>query len=298
MAAIPLLAAPLVKELNASIAQRVVKLREHGVAPKLAIVDATGDEASACYARMKMRQAAKLGIETSFYGINPNSEDNRASLLELLGDLGRDDKVHGIFIERPMPRELELSDWLNYLPPQKDVEGVHPINIGKLFLGLQHEQASFMPTTALACVEMLKYYRVPLAGKHAVVIGRSATVGRPLAWMLLKENATVTICHSHTSNLRLHTQEADILISATGQIDLIDDSYINPKCAVIDVGTSYREDGTVCGDVDYERVVRKARMLTPHIGGLGPVTTVLLMRNAVQAAEMAWEWMRAPARRP
>ena len=289
MAAVPLLAAPLVKQLRESICARVEALGRLGVTPKLAIVDATGDAASATYARMKMRQAEKLGIATSFYGVNPFSADNRESFLELLGYLGGDDKVHGIFIERPMPEELEMSDWLSLLPPSKDVEGVHPINIGKLFLGQPNVPPDFVPTTALACLEMLKFYKVPLAGRNAVVIGRSVTVGRPLAWMLLSENATVTICHSHTSNLRLHTREADILISATGHTDLIDDSFINPRAAVIDVGTTYREDGSVCGDVQYERVVTKARMLTPHIGGLGPVTTVLLLQNAVRAAELAWE---------
>ena len=287
MSAIPLLAAPLVKQINANILERIANLQKRNITPKLAIVDATGDEASACYAKMKMRQAAKLGIQTSFYGINPFSADNRESFLELLGDLGRDNSVHGIFIERPMPEELELCDWLTLLPPWKDVEGIHPSNIGKLFLGVPTAPPDFVPTTALACVEMLKFYKVPLAGRYAVVIGRSTTVGRPLAWLLLQEDATVTICHSHTSNLRLHTCDADIVISATGHVDLLDETYINPKACVIDVGIDYREDGSVCGDVQFERVVRKARMLTPHVGGLGPVTTALLLRNAVRAAELS-----------
>lgn len=287
MAAIPLLAAPIVEQINASIVERVAKLRALGIVPKLAIVDATGDPASATYAKMKMRKAAKLGIDTSFYGVNPYSEGNKDSFLDLLGELGQDPLVHGIFIERPMPEELEMSAWLDLMPPEKDVEGIHPINIGKMFLGMPQAPSEFVPTTALACVEMLKFYKVPIAGKNAVVIGRSVTVGRPLAWMLIQESATVTICHSQTTNLRLHTCEADILISATGHTNLIDDSFINPKAVVIDVGTNYAEDGTVLGDVCYDRVVRKARMLTPHIGGLGPVTTVLLLKNAVRAAELA-----------
>ncbi|MBQ7569207.1 bifunctional methylenetetrahydrofolate dehydrogenase/methenyltetrahydrofolate cyclohydrolase, partial [bacterium] len=131
---IPLLAAPLVKQLRESIAQRTEALRSKGITPKLAIVDATGDAASASYAKMKIRQAAKLGINTSLYGISPFSDDTRESFFELLEDLGQDRRVHGIFIERPMPQELELSDWLRLLPPSKDVEGVHPINIGKLLL--------------------------------------------------------------------------------------------------------------------------------------------------------------------
>ena len=287
MAAILLLAAPLVQRLRESICARVAALRARGIAPKLAIVDATGDPASATYAKMKMRQAGKLGIDTSFYGVNPFSDDNRESFLELLGDLGQDPRVHGIFIERPMPRELELCEWLSLLPPDKDVEGIHPVNIGKMFLDLPNVPCEFKPTTALACVELLKFYNVPLQGSHAVVIGRSITVGRPLSFMLLHENATVTICHSYTSDLRQITSEADIVISATGHRDLLDDTFISSTATVIDVGTTYNEDGTVCGDVQYESVVNKAHMLTPHIGGLGPVTTALLLQNAVRAAELS-----------
>lgn len=287
MAAIPLLAAPLVQRLRGSILARVAALRARSIVPTLAIIDATGDPASATYAKMKMRQASKLGISTSFYGVNPFSDDNRESFLELLGSLGHDPRVHGIFIERPMPRELELCEWLNLLPPSKDVEGIHPANIGKMFLDLPNVPCEFKPTTALACVELLKFYGVPLQGSHTVVIGRSITVGRPLSFMLLHENATVTICHSHTSDLRRLTNEADIVISATGCRDLIDDTFISPRAVVIDVGTTYNEDGTVCGDVQHDRVANKAYMLTPHIGGLGPVTTALLLQNAVRAAELS-----------
>ena len=288
MSASLLLAAPLVNKLQESISRRAAILRRRGLIPKLAIVDATGDPASATYAKMKMRQADKLGISTSLYGLNPSSRDTRGSLLDLLRELGQDSRVHGIFIERPMPQELEMSEWLSLLPPQKDVEGVHPINIGKLFLDTPNLPAVFMPTTALACVEMLKFYKVPLAGVHAVVVGRSVTVGRPLAWMLLRENATVTICHSRTADLARHTREADVLISATGHPDLIGIEHVSSRAAVIDVGTTYKDDGSVCGDVQFDQVVSKVRMLTPHIGGLGPVTTVLLLQNAVRAAEMAY----------
>ncbi len=288
MSASLLLAAPLVKKLQESISRRAAILRRRGLIPKLAIVDATGDPASATYAKMKMRQAAKLGIETSLYGIPPYTPDTRESLLDLLRELGEDPRVHGIFIERPMPQELEMSEWLSLLPPQKDVEGVHPINIGKLFLDTPNLPAVFVPTTALACVEMLKFYKVPLAGAHAVVVGRSVTVGRPLAWMLLRENATVTICHSRTADLAKHTREADILISATGHPNLIGAGHVSSQAAVIDVGTTYKDDGSVCGDVQFDQAVSKVRMLTPHIGGLGPVTTVLLLQNAVRAAEMAY----------
>ncbi|MDO5297374.1 MAG: bifunctional 5,10-methylenetetrahydrofolate dehydrogenase/5,10-methenyltetrahydrofolate cyclohydrolase [bacterium] len=288
MSAIPLLAAPLVQRLRDNIGQRAAILRQKGCQPQLAIVDATGDAASATYAKMKLRQADKLGISASLYGIAPYSPDTRDSFLELLENLGHDPKVHGIFIERPMPEELELSDWLKLLPPHKDIEGIHPVNLGKLFLDSPTLPSVFVPTTALACLEMLKFYKVPLAGAHAVVVGRSITVGRPLAWMLLQANATVTICHSRTDGLAKHTREADILISATGCRNLISADHVKSSSVVIDVGTSYNEDGSVCGDVQYESVAAKAHMITPHIGGLGPVTTALLLHNAVRAAEMAF----------
>ena len=195
--------------------------------------------------------------------------------------------MHGVFIERPLPASLNAADWASCVPPLKDVEGEHPTNMGKLFLGLSSGPSSFVPTTALACIELLKYYNFPLEGRHAVVVGRSVTVGKPLAWLLLNANATVTICHSRTPDLGSFTRLGDIVIMATGQPRLLKGEMVRPGAIVLDVGVNYLPDGSVTGDVDFASVSEVASSLTPSTGGLGPVTTALLLQNVVKAARAA-----------
>lgn len=292
-----LLGGPLVRAIEERIAAQVAKLQQAGVTPSLAIVDATDDEASKRYARMKMRLASRLGIDSCLHSFSVKALDAdkpsgqarceaKKSFLRLLGDLGQDPKVHGIFIERPLPPELDTLAWAARVPAKKDVEGEHPVNIGKLFLGYSTHQPNYVPTTALACLEMLKFYGISLAGKHAVIVGRSTTVGKPLAWLMLNENATVTICHSQTVDLARYTRAADVLVVAAGHPHLVEANMISPGAVILDVGVNYGPDGTICGDVNFASACQVASAITPPTGGLGPVTTALLLENVVKAAQM------------
>lgn len=263
--------------------QLVHRLKKAGVHPKMAIVDATGDRSSAAYARIKIKKAAELGISTSFYGIDPLSKGSTSAFLELIHLLGHDNSVHSIFIERPLPTDLNTLDCASVLPPIKDIEGMHPANLGKLFLGIPGLEPAFTPTTAAACMEMLRYYRIHISGKRAVMVGRSAAVGKPLAWLLLNADATVTICHTKTANLSDITRQADILAVAVGHPKMIKGSMISPDAVILDIGTNYTADGQVVGDVDIADCI-KASAITPAVGGIGPITTALLLENAARAA--------------
>ncbi|MBQ7502505.1 bifunctional 5,10-methylenetetrahydrofolate dehydrogenase/5,10-methenyltetrahydrofolate cyclohydrolase [bacterium] len=285
MSAIELKGKPLADKIKAETGALVRELLSKSIVPNLAIIDATDDPASADYARMKMRLADALGVKARLHRLTGPQLRTKDSFLQLLEELGRDPQVHAIFIERPLPKNLDTDDWISRLPAFKDVEGEHPGNLGYLVQSRLRPRFFCIPTTALACLEMLRYYNIDIKGKNAVIIGRSATVGKPVSWLLLEADATVTICHSKTENLSSHTQNADIIITAAGKRGLITADMVSSRCTVIDVGLTYEADGSVHGDVDYENVRRKVRALTPARGGIGPVTTALLLRNAVLAAQ-------------
>lgn len=278
MAALDLLGRPLVEALEARLAATVRELAGRGIVPTLAIVDATGDEASARFARAKIRACERLGMATRAVTLPASGAGPR--LLEALEELGADPQVHGILLESPLPLEYRPLGLADRLPPDKDVEGLHPCNLGRLFAG----SPTFVPATAGACLELLRHYGIPVAGRHAVVVGRSTVVGRPAAMLLLAEHATVTVCHSRTPDLGVHTRRADLLIVAAGRPGLVDASMVAAGAVVLDVGTNVTEAGDVVGDVDYPSVREVASALTPAKGGLGPVTTAVLLEATARAA--------------
>ncbi|HXE71382.1 MAG TPA: bifunctional 5,10-methylenetetrahydrofolate dehydrogenase/5,10-methenyltetrahydrofolate cyclohydrolase [Candidatus Nitrosotenuis sp.] len=280
LAAIIYKGAPIAERIHQRTRRLVESLAARGVRPSLAIVDATGDEAAALFARAKVRAGAQLGIRAQTLSLSPAGCGRE--LIERLRDLAEDPQVHGIIIESPLPREYQTLNPYSRVPPEKDVEGLHPYNLGRLFLG----SPLFVPATAAACLEMLRFYEVPIAGRRAVVVGRSAVVGRPAALLLLAEDATVTICHSRTQNLAAHTRQADILLVAAGRPRLITASMLAPGAAVIDVGTNVGPDGQMVGDVDFEGVRLVASGVSPVRGGVGPVTTALLLWNTAEAARL------------
>jgi methylenetetrahydrofolate dehydrogenase (NADP+)/methenyltetrahydrofolate cyclohydrolase len=272
---------PVVQDREARIRARVRELAAHGVVPTLAIVDATGQEAAERFARAKTRVCERLGLSARTFRL-PSSGRER-ELLETLASLSQDQEVHGILLESPLPEAYRRLEAVTRIPPAKDVEGLHPFNLGRLLSGT----GEFVPATAAACRELLHHYGIPIAGRHAVVVGRSPVVGRPVALLLLAQDATVTICHSRTRDLAHHTRQADILVVAAGHPGLVKAGMVKPGAVVLDVGMSFTDQGTVLGDVEAEGILEVASAWTPPSGGIGPVTTILLLENVVRAAEKA-----------
>jgi methylenetetrahydrofolate dehydrogenase (NADP+)/methenyltetrahydrofolate cyclohydrolase len=270
------------RELAASLRARTTEsaaaLTAAGAPPRLAVVIATADESSAWYVRSIAKAAAAVGIVCDIVdlGATATAEEIRAALRRL----GEDDAVHGIILQTPLPTGVDVADLAAAIPPAKDVDGANPASLGRLASGLP----AFPPATAEAVLALLDHHGVALAGRHAVVVGRSTVVGKPAAHLLLDRHATVTICHSRTSDLAAITRQADVLVAAVGRPGLIAPEHVTPATVVIDVGTNPTADGGLVGDVD-PAVAEKAAGLTPVPGGVGPVTTALLLQHTVRAAE-------------
>ena len=252
-------------------------LRERGVAPCLAVVLVGEDPASQIYVRGKLRVAAEVGIESRDH-VLPEST-SQGDLLALIDRLNGDPQVHGILVQLPLPPQIDASAAILAVDPAKDVDGLHPLNVGALVSG----NPGFAPCTPCGVLELLHRSETDLDGAEAVVVGRSNLVGKPTALLLLREHATVTLCHSHTRDLPGVCRRADVLIVAAGRAKMVTADYVKPGATVIDVGTS-RVDGKLSGDVDFEAVKEVARALTPVPGGVGPMTIIMLMRNTIQAA--------------
>ncbi|APA99222.1 bifunctional 5,10-methylenetetrahydrofolate dehydrogenase/5,10-methenyltetrahydrofolate cyclohydrolase [Nocardia seriolae] len=269
----------LAASLNADTKQRAAALAEQGAAPRLALVIANDDPASAWYVKSLNRAAERLGIacENVDLGVEATAEEIRAKLEELSGD----SSVDGIMLQTPLPKGVGLDDVSPAIAAAKDVDGVSPLSLGLLASGLP----GFPPATSQAVVELAKFHRVPLAGRLVTVVGRSNVVGKPLLQLLLAENATVTIAHSRTADLPAVTTAADIVVAAVGRAGLITGEHVRDGAVVIDVGTNEDENGNITGDVNADSVTGKASALSPVPGGIGPVTTALLMRHVVEAAE-------------
>jgi methylenetetrahydrofolate dehydrogenase (NADP+)/methenyltetrahydrofolate cyclohydrolase len=263
--------------IRAEASVDVVALRTDGVVPTLAILVPTCDEATAWYVRSLVKAAAELGFTTQCW---EHLEPDAAALRERLAELSLDDGVHGIVCQTPLPDGMTLGEIGRQITPAKDVDGANPASLGRLALGLP----AFAPATAQAVVEILHREGVVLRGRHAVVVGRSPVVGKPLALLLLSEDATVTICHTKTADLAAETRRADVLVAAAGRAGLIGAGHVKPGAVVIDVGTNPTGDGSIVGDVDAHAVEPLASVLTPVPGGVGPVTTALLLRNVATAA--------------
>jgi methylenetetrahydrofolate dehydrogenase (NADP+)/methenyltetrahydrofolate cyclohydrolase len=273
----------------AEIRAGVARLRDrHGVSPSLAVLLLGTDPASALYVRSKKRMAASVGIESPDH-VYPEGL-SREALLALIDRLNADPTVHGILPQLPLPRGIDEDEVIARIAPDKDVDGIHPVNMGRLLAG----SPAVLPCTPSGCLALLDHYGAKLEGAEAVVIGRSRIVGKPLAQMLLARHATVTMCHTRTRDLGFHTRRADVLCVAVGRAGLITADMVKPDAWVIDVGNTQLPSGQWVGDVDFPAVSAHAHV-TPVPGGVGPMTRAMLLRNTLQAAERI---LGAAPRRP
>ncbi|HHT43288.1 MAG TPA: bifunctional methylenetetrahydrofolate dehydrogenase/methenyltetrahydrofolate cyclohydrolase FolD [Firmicutes bacterium] len=267
----------IAKEIRAELAKQVAELTAQGRTPGLTVVLVGDNPASKVYVRSKQRACEEIGINSTVHRLP--EETTQAELLALIDQLNADDTVHGILVQLPLPGHLNEEEVINAISPAKDVDGFHPINVGKLQIGT----ASFVPCTPAGVVELVKRTGVSIAGQHVVVLGRSNIVGKPAAALFLKENATVTICHSRTKNAAEECSRADILIVAVGRPKLVKKDWVKPGAVVIDVGIN-RVDGEIVGDVDFAEVQEVASAITPVPGGVGPMTIAMLLKATVEAA--------------
>lgn len=259
----------------------VAELKLKGINPGLAVIIVGNDSASRVYVNNKKKACEYIGIRSEEYALP--EETTQEELLELVDALNKKDDIHGILCQLPLPKHIDEETILNSIDPKKDVDAFHPVNVGKIMIG----NFDFLPCTPAGVMELIDESGIDLTGKECVVIGRSNIVGKPQAMLLLHKNATVTICHSRTKDLREVCKRADVLIAAVGRAKMIDASYIKEGAVVIDVGINRDEDGKLCGDVDFESACTVAGAITPVPGGVGPMTIATLMKNAVTAAVRA-----------
>lgn len=265
----------LSQKLNLELKKEVsIITKKTGVKPKLAGILVGNNPASELYLDIKRRRSAEIGIDSIL--VNLKQDTTKEDVLEEIKNLNEDDSIHGIILQLPLPRELKhfTNEFIDKINPIKDVDGLHPINRGKLF----DYNEDLVPCTPKGIITLLEYYDIEIKGKHAVIINRSNLVGKPLFFMLLKRNATVSICHTSTVNINKFIKDADILIVAVSQPNFITKEKIKEGVVVIDVGTN-RVEGKTCGDVDYEDVFDKVGAITPNPGGVGPMTVNSLLQN-------------------
>ena len=269
----------LAKHIREELKEEVKELKNAEIYPKLAVIVVGDDPASKVYVRNKSRACEDVGIEYEEYLLP--AKTTREELLELIEKLNNDERVHGILVQSPLPEGLDANEAFRTILPKKDVDGFHPVNVGKLSLN----QDCFVSCTPYGIIKMLEAYNVPIEGANAVIIGRSNIVGKPLAQCLLNKNATVTICHSKTKNLKEITKKADILIAAIGKSKFVTEDMVKENATVIDVGINRNEEGKLVGDTDFENIKEKVSFITPVPGGVGPMTIAMLMYNVVKAAK-------------
>lgn len=268
--------------IKAELRAEVARMKEtKGLVPGLAVIIVGNDPASRVYVDSKKRACAEIGIYSEEHALPEKT--TQAELLNLIRKLNNDPKIHGILCQVPLPKHLDEKEVLNAIDPRKDVDGFHPVNVGKMMVG----EKAFLPCTPHGVMELIKRTGIALQGKQAVVVGRSNIVGKPVAIMLLSENATVTICHSRTADLPGECRKADVLVVAVGKKEMVKGGWIKPGAVVIDVGVN-REEGSkkLYGDVEYEAAKEVAGYITPVPGGVGPMTIAMLMKNTVEAANM------------
>ena len=265
-------------EVRAQCARESAALQEKGIFPSLTVILVGEDPASQVYVRNKERACRACGIRSRVIRL-PKDAPQQA-LMDAIASVNADESVHGLLVQLPLPAHLDEQAALLAIDPRKDVDGFHPMNAGLLLEG----QHALTPCTPTGCIELLRRAGVSMDGARAVVLGRSNIVGKPMALMLLRENCTVTVCHSHTKNLAEITREADILVLAIGKARFVTADMIKPGAAVIDVGINRLPDGALCGDAD-ESVAEVAGYLTPVPGGVGPMTVACLMKNTIEAAK-------------
>ena len=266
-------------EIRAELKVRAEALRKDGVVPCLAVLLAGDDPASKIYVRNKKRACEEIGIESREL-LFPESVTEE-ELIARIRALNADPAVDAMLVQLPLPKHINEARVLAEIAPEKDADGFHVVNAGRLFTG----QTSVLPCTPAGCMELLRRANVEFSGKHAVVVGRSNIVGKPMAMLLLNEHCTVTVCHSRTKDLARFTRDADILVAAVGRPGMITGDMIKPGAAVIDVGINRLDNGKLMGDVDFESAEPVAGAITPVPGGVGPMTIAMLMQNAILAAE-------------
>ncbi len=259
--------------------EQVAVYKQQGVEITLAVVKVGNDPASAVYVRNKEKACEYIGITSRTLALP--EETTEEELLQVVNDLNQDNTVNGILVQLPLPKHIDESRILLAIDSKKDVDGFHPVNVGKMVIG----EDTFLPCTPAGIIEMLKRSGVDIAGRECVIIGRSNIVGKPMAMLMLKENATVTITHSRTKDLKEVTKRADILIAAIGKAKYITDDYVKEGAVIIDVGMDRDENGKLCGDVDFASVEPKAGAITPVPGGVGPMTVTMLLVNCLKSVE-------------
>lgn len=264
-------------EIKEELKEQAAQLKEAGVEGALAVIQVGDDPASSVYVRNKKKACEYIGIGSRSYEL-PESTTQK-ELLNLIKDLNQDDSVTGILVQLPVPAHIDEKTIINAISPSKDVDGFHPENVGSLTIG----QEGFVSCTPAGIIELLKRSNVKIDGKNCVIVGRSNIVGKPMALLMLRENATVTVTHSHTRNLKEICSQADILIVAIGKKEFITGEYIKENAVVIDVGIHRDENNKLSGDVKYDEAEKKASLITPVPGGVGPMTIAMLMHNCVKA---------------
>ncbi len=271
----------IARELRVGLIRRVAALAARGVRPGLAVLQVGNHPASKIYVRNKMKACGEVGLYSEHIELPADADES--TLLERIRTLNRDSRIHGILVQLPLPTGLSAERVLDALAPAKDVDGFHPINMGLLAAG----SPRFVPCTPLGVMKLIEHEEIGVQGRHAVVVGRSNIVGKPMALLLLQKGATVTICNSRTPDLGAMTSQADILVVAAGRPRLVTAGMVKPGAVVIDVGINRLADGRLAGDVDFQSVLGTASCITPVPGGVGPMTIAMLLENTVMSAERA-----------
>jgi len=279
----------IAQEIREELKEEINKLKTKGIVPGLATILVGEDPASKVYIKNKIKSCEEIGVH-SFHQHLP-ADTAEGELLEVVKKLNSDPQVHGILVQLPLPKQIDENKVLLAIDPEKDVDGFHPINIGKLSARKRMEEIEkekiFLPCTPYGIIQLIKRSGFTIAGSEAVIVGRSNIVGKPVAMLFLAENATVTICHTGTKNLAEVTRKADILVAAVGKAKMITADMVSEKAIVIDVGVNRLPDEKICGDVDFDNVKEKVKAITPVPGGVGPMTIAMLMVNTVKAAKLS-----------
>jgi len=269
----------LAAEIRKDIQAETEQLKKQGITPGLSVILVGNDQASRTYVKNKEKACRELGMKSVLIELPENISEQ--TLFEHIENLNEDPDIHGILVQLPLPPHIGPNKVIEAIDPAKDVDGFHPINIGRMMTG----QDAFLPCTPRGILKMVQSKGIEIAGKHVVVIGRSNIVGKPAGQLFLNENATVTYCHSKTTDLKFYTQQADILISAVGKAKFVKADFVKDGAVVIDVGMNRDENGKLCGDVDFDAVKEKASFITPVPGGVGPMTITMLLANTLKAAK-------------
>ncbi len=270
----------LAKKIRMDLKQEVEKLKQTGIQPKLAVVMVGDNSSSEVYVKNKSSACRKVGIEFEEFLLDKTTTEEE--LLTLIQQLNEAKNIHGILLQSPVPKQIDINKAFRTILPEKDVDGFHPMNVGNLVIG----EDCFVSCTPFGVMKLLEEYQIEVEGKNAVILGRSNIVGKPMVQCLLAQNATITVCHSKTQKIHDLVKNADIVISAIGKPQFVTSDMIKAGAVVIDVGINRRDDGSIVGDVEFESVSQKASYITPVPGGIGPMTIAMLLTNVVKAAKI------------